>query len=92
MKIEFDPAKSVKNLTERGLPFEVVADFDFSSAIIWQDDRFNYPETRIIALGLIGHRLHVVCFTAIEGGIRIISLRKANRREITRYEQETSDK
>jgi uncharacterized DUF497 family protein len=91
MRIEFDPAKSAWNKAERGLSFAVAADFDFASAIIWEDDRFAYPETRIIALGFIGIRLHVLCFTAITGGIRVISLRKANRREITRYGQHTPD-
>lgn len=91
MKIEFDPAKSAKNHSERDLPFDAAADFDFASAILWEDARFDYPETRIIALGFIAARLHVLCFTAIPGGIRVISLRKANKREVTRYEQETPD-
>jgi uncharacterized protein len=38
-----------------------------------------------VALGQIGERLHVLCFTPIEGGIRVISLRKANDREVSRY-------
>ena len=42
----------------------------------------DYPETRIIALGFLGVRLHVICFTPIDGGVRIISLRKANRRDL----------
>ncbi|MBY5943430.1 BrnT family toxin [Halomonas sp. DP5N14-9] len=38
---------------------------------------------------MIGQRVHVVCFTPIEGGIRVISLRKANAREVRRYDKAT---
>ena len=88
MKIEFDPVKSEKNARERGLPFDLVEGFDWESAVFSEDARFAYPETRFTALGFIGERLHVVCFTPIEGGIRVISFRKANAREVRRYEEE----
>ena len=88
MKIEFDPAKSEKNARERGLPFELVDQFDWESAVFSEDTRFPYPETRLIALGFIAERLHLVCFTGIPGGIRVISFRKANEREVLKYEKE----
>ena len=87
MKIEFDPAKSEKNRRERGLPFELVEQFDWSAAQAEDDTRFPYPERRVVATSFVGDRLHVVCFTPIEGGARIISFRKANKREIRKYEQ-----
>lgn len=87
MLIEFDPAKSDRNIAERGLGFGRAADFDFSSALIAVDDRKVYPEVRYVAVGWLEARLHVLCFTPIEGGIRVISFRKANRREIKAYEQ-----
>jgi uncharacterized DUF497 family protein len=52
----------------------------------------DYPETRIIALGFMGVRLHVICFTPIDGGVGIISFRKANKREVRYYENETADR
>lgn len=85
MDIEFDPAKSERNAVERGLPFGFAAEFDFGSALIWLDDRFAYPEDRWIAIGLLGERLHVLCFCETETGIRVISFRKANAREVRRY-------
>lgn len=88
MKIKFDPAKSERNARERGLPFETVEDFEWESAVMSEDARFPYPETRFNALGFIGRRLHVVCFTAIDGGVRVISFRKANAREVRKYEKE----
>ena len=93
MKIEFDSAKSEKNARERGLPFEMVDLFDWSAAQAEDDTRHPYPEHRVIATSFLGNRLHVVCFTPIEGGVRVISFRKANKREIRKYEKEkTADR
>lgn len=86
MDIEFDPNKSARNDQERGLPFTAVAAFDWETAMIQEDARHEYPERRFVAVGRIGQRLHVLCFTPISGGIRVISLRKANPREVKRYE------
>ena len=85
MRIEFDPAKSERNSRSRGLPFERAAEFDFSSALLAQDARKDYGEVRYVALGHLDNRLHVLCFTETAGGIRVISLRKANAREVQRY-------
>lgn len=87
MLIQFDAAKNDRNIAERGLSFEQAASFDFSTALVDTDDRKAYPEVRYVALGLLGARVHVLCFTPIAGGIRVISFRKANSREIKTYEQ-----
>lgn len=81
MYIEFNSAKNEANITARGLSFEQAAEFDFGTARIWNDTRKTYPEARILALGYLGQRLHVLCFTPKAGGIRVISFRKANKRE-----------
>jgi uncharacterized DUF497 family protein len=81
MKLSYDPAKSERNLQERGLSFERVRDFDFETAKFWEDDRQDYPETRYVALGYLDDRLHVLVFGETEDGIRVISFRKANDRE-----------
>ncbi len=88
--IEFDPAKNEFNVLKRGLSFQRVAEFEFDSAIFKEDQRLPYPETRYVAVGYLDARLHVLCFTPIEDGIRVISFRKANRREIKSYEQTQS--
>lgn len=44
MEIEFDPDKSAKNVEVRGLPFDLVADFDFDSALVARDTRDDYGE------------------------------------------------
>lgn len=88
MKIDFDPEKSKKNNRVRRLPFEQVVEFDWETASYSEDTRNFYPERRFVAMGYLGLRLHVLCFTPIEGGVRIISFRKANLREVKRYAKE----
>lgn len=85
MRIEFDPKKSARNEAERQLPFERAADFGWPDAVVIPDDRNNYPESRFVAVGYLDERLHILCFTPIEGGIRVISFRKANKREAHRH-------
>ncbi|MCX5828059.1 MAG: BrnT family toxin [Deltaproteobacteria bacterium] len=92
MKIDFDPIKSEQNIKLRSLSFDRAGDFDWETAIYYEDDPLDYPEDRIIALGFLGVRLHVICFTPIDGGVRIISFRKANRREVRCYEEETANR
>lgn len=87
MEIEFDPEKSARNVELRGLPFDLVADFDFDSALVARDTREDYGEDRFIAMGLIAARLHVLAYTMRGDRLRVISLRKANAREVERYEQ-----
>lgn len=85
MRVTFDPGKNERNIRERGLSFELVAEFDFETAHIQADSRREYGETRYVALGSLRRRLHVLCFTETPDGIRVISFRKANEREVKRY-------
>ncbi|MDD5296521.1 MAG: BrnT family toxin [Rhodocyclaceae bacterium] len=89
MDISFDPAKSERNETERGLPFTLVEQLDWSGAMIEEDIRKEYGERRYRVLGLIGGRLHAAVFTPRGGKVHVISLRKANPREVKHYEQKT---
>jgi len=89
MLIEYDPAKNASNILRRGLPFDLMALFDWATATIEQDKRRDYGEERFQATGWIGQRLHVVIFTMRGNVARIISLRKANKRERQRHEKPT---
>jgi uncharacterized DUF497 family protein len=91
VRIEFDPAKSAKNASERGLPFELVADFNWSKAIVILDRRRDYGEERFTAVGPLDARLHVVCYCISGEARRIISFRKANKREERNYEKARSE-
>jgi uncharacterized DUF497 family protein len=89
MKISFDPAKNERNIAERGLSFDLAAEFEWADALIIQDDRRDYGEPRFQALGYIGERLHVLVFTPRGQALHVISLRKANLREVKRYEAQS---
>jgi uncharacterized DUF497 family protein len=77
MKIEFDPVKNEKNIRERGINFELAADFDLTTAKIWPDTRKDYGEARYIALGYISGRLYSLVFSLRDDVLRVISLKKS---------------
>lgn len=83
--VTFDSAKDRINTERHGLSLELARRFEWDSALMWQDERFDYDEDRMVALGYIGPRLHCVVFVDRPDGRRIISLRKANTREVKRY-------
>lgn len=87
MNISFDPAKSERNERERGLPFSLVEQLNWSDVVIEEDDREDYGERRYRVLGFINDRLHAVVFTPRTGMVHVISLRKANKREVKQHEQ-----
>lgn len=87
MRVTFDPAKNRQNIRERGLSFERADAFEFETSLTGIDARKDYGESRYVALGLLHKRLHVLCFTETADGIRVISFRKANEREVKRYAQ-----
>lgn len=89
MNITFDPDKDEANRAKHGVSLADAVGFEWESALIWPDCRRNYGELRMAALGYIGLRVMAVVFTDRPEGKpterRIISLRKANRREVKRY-------
>lgn len=95
MDFEWDDAKAASNLEKHGISFEVAAKvFLDENAITIQDLRFEYGEERFITYGQIDGRIYVVVFTLDDERniIRLISARKANARERSRYgDDETHD-
>ncbi len=89
MDIEFDPTKDQANREKHGLSLALAEAFELDTALVEIDDRRAYNEERFVALGLIGDRVHVLVFTVRGEAIRVISLRKANQREVKRYDDET---
>ena len=85
MKITYDAAKYQTNIEKHGVSFDLVASFDMSTALIWQDMRKDYQESRYCALGLIDARVYLLVFTMREDTVRVISFRKANKREVKKY-------
>ncbi|MBY0271199.1 MAG: BrnT family toxin [Burkholderiales bacterium] len=82
-----DPKKERKNIAVRGLSLDLAEQLDWATALIWEDRRKDYGERRYCVLGFIEDRLHSVVFTPRDGKPRVISLRKANKREVSRYEK-----
>ncbi len=85
MKITFDPAKNARNISERGLSFEIIAALEWDSAMIKEDTRREYGERRFRVFGAIAGRLHAAVITPRGDAIHVISLRKANNREVKEY-------
>jgi len=89
MEITFDLAKSTRNIELRGLSFDLVVSFEFETALFSSDQRRDYGEVRIRALGWLDKRLHALVFVETHDGIRVVNFRKANKREVTIYETQT---
>ena len=88
MEITFDPAKNAKNIEKHdGVSLAEAMGFEWDEAVTWPDQRREYGEDRIVGLGYIGNRLFNVVFVERGEERRIISLRKANQREVKRYAQ-----
>jgi len=87
MRFEFDPAKSARNVRERGLPFKAAARLFERTRNEWEDRRKEYGEIRYSTLGEIEERVFFASFTRRGEIIRIISFRKANARETRRYRE-----
>ena len=90
MRLIWDETKNAANRKKHGIAFATAVDFDWSTATTSLDKRRDYGETRFIGVGYIDSRLHVLIYTRRQETIRIISLRKANDRELGNYEQQTS--
>jgi uncharacterized DUF497 family protein len=85
MKITFDPAKDAANQAKHGVALSLARRIEWMSLWAMPDKRRDYGEERMIGYAYIGLRLHCVVFTDRGLERRIISLRKANGREIMRY-------
>ena len=81
MEFAWDPAKSAATERGRGIGFDRAAEIFFGRTVEWPDDREDYGESRIRAVGeSTGELLHVV-YTRRGDTVRIISARRANQKE-----------
>jgi uncharacterized protein len=85
MDIEFDPVKDASNQAKHGVSLALAAELDWDAALVWVDARYEYNELRMIALAPEFNILYYVAFVDREEVRRIISLRRANRREVKHY-------
>ena len=85
MEFEFDPSKSAINKAKHGI------DFDEAQAL-WEDSRLlDIParldgEPRMFTIGMIAGKHWVAVWTQRGAGMRIISVRRARKEEVSLYE------
>jgi uncharacterized DUF497 family protein len=85
VRIEFDPAKDASNRARHGVSLSLARELDWDAALAWLDHRFGYDELRMIALAPKTNTLYYVAFVDRGDRRRIISLRRATRREVKHY-------
>ena len=89
MNLTFDPGKDAANQAKHGFLLLDAASLEWDSAVVWPDQRREYDEPRMVALGYIGLRIMTVVFVdrppKQPTERRIVSWRKANSREVKRY-------
>ena len=85
MRIAFDPAKDAANVKKHGVSLALASQLDWDAALVWADDRYAYEEWRMIALAPESNTLYYVAFVDRGDVLRVISLRKALRREVKHY-------
>lgn len=92
MNFEWDEAKSEACFRVRGFDFTYAARAFFDpNRVVHADTRHSYGEECYQLMGKIEQRLFVVAYTPRHDAMRIISARKANRREVRHYEDSTRD-
>ena len=89
MNVTFDPSKDAANLAKHGFSLLDAVGFEWGAAVVWPDKRREYDEARMVGLVPVNDRLFCVVFVdrppEQPTERRIISLRKANNREVKRY-------
>lgn len=88
MELEWDEPKSERNFRERGFDFAYAALIFEGPVIEREDTRRDYGEPRFVAIGVVGSEHLVLVHTPRAGRVRIISARRASRKERHAYDQE----
>lgn len=89
VEISFDPAKDESNLHKHSVSLSLANLIDWSEVWFEVDVRLDYREVREVGYAVIDNRLYCVLYTQRGNTMHIISLRKANRREVKRYVEKT---
>jgi uncharacterized DUF497 family protein len=87
VQIEFDAVKDKANRRLHGVSLAFAAELDWDNALVWIDSRFDYDELRMIALAPSCEVLYYAAFVDRGDVLRVVSLRRATRREVKHYVQ-----
>jgi uncharacterized DUF497 family protein len=89
LRFTWDPKKAAANFADHGITFPDAVSIFRGRTIEEIDDRFDYGEERVQAIGLLQEKEIVVVYTDVASGERrIISARPATARERARYWRE----
>ena len=89
MRITFSATKNALNLAKHGVELTLARQFEWTEILCMPDTRRDYGEVREIGFGVIGERLYCVVFTQRGEAMHVISLRKANSREVRLYVEQS---
>jgi hypothetical protein len=91
IRFDWDPAKAASNVKKHGVSFEEARSVFYDEfAVQFYDENHSSGEERFLMLGMSsGARLVLVCHCERDGGgiVRIISARKATKKESAFYGQ-----
>ncbi|MCK6425866.1 MAG: BrnT family toxin [Burkholderiaceae bacterium] len=87
MQFEFDQAKDAINVTKHGVSLALARELEWDLLLCHPDARRDYGELREVGFAPLARRVYVVVFVQRADVLRIISLRRANRREVIRYDK-----
>ena len=87
MRYEWDTAKRRGNFAKHGLDFADAEQVFAGPCVTFEDSRFDYGEERLVTLGLLAGRVVIIAHAPRGEATRIISMRKANRREQKIYQE-----
>ena len=85
MNIEFDEHKNKLNIKKHGVSFLESENIQWDTLWAFEDNRKKYGEVRMIGYALVGFRLYNIVYTLRGDRLRVISLRKANKKEVLNY-------
>ena len=87
MKFQFDPAKAKDNLRKHKVSFADAEGVFYDPLTIHSEDPYSKNEERFIAVGMgSASQILVVVYTFRSEEIRLVSVRRATRREVKDYE------
>lgn len=87
MHFTCDPNKSRANYFKHGIVLEFAQQLEWAKKLVWADDRLNYNEARMSGLVPLEGKIYAVAYVLRAESTRMISLRKANNREMKQYDK-----
>ena len=85
MNFTWDENKRRANIAKHGLDFADAEKVFAGPMVLFEDDRTDYSEQRMIGIGLLDYQVVLIVHVETNDTIRIISMRKAESDETDLY-------